>query len=111
MKLFKLNHMTKGWFIGKFTPSVFDTDIAEVAVKKYSAGDYESMHHHKIATEITVITEGFVKMGGVEYGVGDIVLVEPGEAIDFYAVTDAILTVVKIPGVKNDKYMGQPSNA
>jgi len=111
MKLFKLNDMTKGWFIGKFTPSIIETELVEVAVKRYSAGDYESFHHHKIASEITFVTHGIVKMCGVQYGVGDIVLVEPGETIDFFAVTDAILTVVKFPGAKDDKFLGYPSNA
>lgn len=29
---------------------------------------------------------------------------EPGEATDFYAVTDAENVVVKLPGANNDKY-------
>ncbi len=105
MYLAKLNEMTKGWFVGNFTPSLFKTNDVEVAVKHYQAGDSEESHYHKIATEITVIVSGKVKMNGVEYSEGDIIVIEPGDKTDFIAITDAINTVVKIPGANNDKYM------
>jgi hypothetical protein len=55
MKLDKQYNMTRGWFIGNFTPSVLPSDDVEVAVKNYQAGDKEEPHYHKIATEITCI--------------------------------------------------------
>ena len=30
MKIFKLEDMTKGWFIGNFSPTAFNTDLFEV---------------------------------------------------------------------------------
>ena len=44
-------------------------------------------------------------MFGNEYSEGDIIVVEPGEATDFVAITDAQNVVVKIPGASNDKYI------
>ena len=41
MKVGKLDDMTKGWFVGNFEPSVLRTNAVEVAVKKYSEGDFE----------------------------------------------------------------------
>jgi hypothetical protein len=79
-----------------------------VAVKSYKAGDYEPVHHHKIATEITVITNGSVRMNGAEYTSGTIVVLKPNETSDFLALTDVTTTVVKIPGAPNDKYAGAP---
>ena len=104
MKTAKLSEMTKGWFVGNFEPTLYKTNDVEVAVKTYAAGAYEKKHYHKIATEITVITKGTVRMNGVEYSVGDIIIMEPNEATDFYAVTDAENVVVKLPGANNDKY-------
>ena len=101
-----LSTMIKGWFVGDFDPTVVATKEVEVAVKYYQAGDYEALHHHKIATEITVIVQGSVKMNGVEYHAGDIVTMEPGESTDFLALTTAINVVVKLPSAKNDKYLG-----
>ena len=44
-------------------------------------------------------------MNGIEYGEGDIVVMEPGDVTDFTALTDAVNVVVKIPGANNDKYI------
>lgn len=108
MKVFNLDDMVKGWFVGNFTPTVLSTNDVEVAVKKYKAGDYESSHYHKIATEITVITDGQVKMNGMVYSSGAIIIIEPKQATDFLALTDVTTTVVKYPGANNDKYLGSP---
>ena len=106
MKSGKLQDMVKGWFVGDFEPSLLKTGACEVAVKSYKAGDSEELHHHKVATEVTLILSGRVLMCGKEWGEGDIVVLEPGEATDFVALTDAVNVVVKTPGAKNDKYLG-----
>lgn len=108
MKLYRLEDMTKGWFVGNFQPTIIPTNDVEVAVKSYKAGDYESRHFHRVATEITVITHGEVRMNGVTYGPGSIIVISPNEATDFEALTDVTTTVVKYPGASNDKYMGTP---
>ena len=106
MKTAKLENMIQGWFIGNFEPTLLRTNGVEVAVKEYKKGDYEELHYHKIATEITVITQGRVKMNGVEYIKGDIIVMEPGESTDFECLEDGTQNVVvKIPGVNNDKYL------
>ncbi len=106
MRLAKLDSMTKGWFIGNFLPSLSKTDACEVAVKHYKKGDTEAKHYHKIAVEYTVIVFGVVLMNGVEYGAGDIIIMEPNEATDFKVLSDtAVNVVVKLPSVKNDKYL------
>jgi len=99
--------MVKGWLIGDFEPSLIKTTALEVAVKLYSKGDREACHYHKIATEITVITSGRVRMNDAEYGKGDIIILEPLESTDFEAIEDTITTVIKYPGAKNDKYEGR----
>ena len=105
MKTANLKQMVKGWFIGNFQPTLYATNDVEVAVKHYKAGDAEGAHYHKIATEFTVIISGEVRMNGVSYHTGDIIVMEPGDITDFKAVTDAVNVVVKIPGANNDKYI------
>lgn len=105
MKHAKLNDMVKGWFVGAFTPTAHSTDVCEVAVKRYSAGEKEAAHFHKVATEITLVLSGRVRMAGHEWGEGDIVVLEPGEPTDFEALTDAINVVVKTPGALDDKLL------
>lgn len=104
MKVEKLEDMKKGWFVGNFVPSLYKTNDCEVGIKKYKKGDKESKHYHKIATEITVIVKGRVRMFNQEFGEGDMVVVEPGEETEFEALEDSMNVVVKLPGVNNDKY-------
>ena len=106
MKSFALADMVKGWVVGAFNPTALHTDACEVAVKHYRAGDREDVHHHRIATEVTVIVSGEVRMCGRDWKAGDIVVIEPGEATDFEALTDVVNVVVKLPGALGDKYWG-----
>lgn len=99
-----LSRMTKGWFVGDFEPSVLRTAGAEVAVKSYRAGDAEEWHVHRVATEITVLVSGSVRMGERTLGPGAIVRLEPGEGTDFVALEDSVTVVVKVPSVSGDKY-------
>lgn len=105
MRIATIGEMTKGWFIGDFTPTLWQTKDVEVAVKFYRAGDSEAAHLHKVATEFTVVTAGIIEMNGVQCHPGEIVVIDPGEITDFRAITDATTTVVKIPGAQNDKYV------
>lgn len=106
MKIDNLQNMVKGWFIGNFEPSLLKTSDCEVAVKEYKKGDYEGKHFHKIATEFTVIISGRVRINGVEYKAGDIIVMEPNEITDFECLEDGTKNVVvKIPGANNDKYI------
>ncbi len=105
MQVEKLESMIKGWFVGNFTPTLYNTNDVEVAVKKYNPGDFEEWHYHKIATEITVIISGEVIMNQEHFKSGDIIVLKPGEGTDFRALTETTNVVVKIPGANNDKYL------
>ena len=105
MEKFELSDMVKGWFIGDFEPSLFQTEDVEVAVKEYQKGDNEGAHYHKIATEFTVILNGRVRMGENEFGHGSIIKMSPGTVTDFEALTNVTTVVVKLPGAKGDKYI------
>ena len=110
MRVDHLSHMVKGWFVGAFEPSLIHTNDVEVAVKEYVKGDFEEKHHHKIATEITVVVSGKILMNEVEYSKGDMIVIEPNESTDFSALEDTVCTVVKFPGASNDKYLGDAIN-
>lgn len=105
MNIYKVNDFVKGWFVGPFEPTLHATQGFECALKRYTAGDKEAMHKHEVATEYTVIADGFVRMNGVEYGPDSIIEILPGEATDFEALSDVTTMVVKIPGVPGDKYL------
>jgi hypothetical protein len=104
MKISQLDTMRGGWFVGAFNPTCLALDTCEVAIKHYRAGDYESAHVHRIATELTAMVQGRAEMNGRLLVAGDIATLEPGEAADFRVLEDCITVVVKSPSVTGDKY-------
>lgn len=97
--------MTGGWFVGAFSPTALTTDACEVAVKSYLAGAIEAAHYHRVATEVTVILSGRVRMCDREWGAGDIIVLDPLDVTSFEVLEDAVTVVVKTPGVLEDKYL------
>lgn len=104
MEKHKLAEFKRGWFLGSFRPTLYDTEEFEVAVKRYSKGDIESSHYHNVATEWTVVVQGKVSMNDVIFEKEEIAVVYPGEIMSFEALEDAVTLVVKSPSVKNDKF-------
>jgi quercetin dioxygenase-like cupin family protein len=96
--------MLRGWFVGDFSPTALATRDCEVAIKHYAAGEREDVHYHLVATEVTAILSGRVRMVEREWSEGDVIVLDPGEATGFEALTDATTVVVKMPSVKGDKY-------
>jgi hypothetical protein len=105
MTLQTLDEMVRGWFVGDFEPTAHRSSEVEVAIKHYTAGDAEARHVHKIATELTAVVSGSVRMDGRELHAGDILKLDPGEPCDFLALTDATVVAVKLPAVAGDKYL------
>jgi len=105
MSNLNLQSMIGGWIIGDFEPSLNKNPNFEVGIKNYNAGEFVDKHYHKVAVEYTVIIEGIAVMNGIQYHTGDIVVVNPNQISDFRAITDVKTVVVKIPSVKNDKYL------
>ena len=104
MKTARLESMKRGWYIGDFEPSLLKTKDFEASVKVYRAGDYGESHHHKIATEYTVVISGRIRMFDREFTGGDILVVEPGDISSLEALEDSGLSVIKIPCAHDDKY-------
>lgn len=104
MKLYNLENMVRGWFIGDFEPTLFNADF-EVGVKKYKSGDKEEKHYHKLAKEFTIIVSGVVKMNSTMYKENDIIQIDEYEPTDFECIEDAITVVVKTKSVMGDKFI------
>ena len=105
MRTARFDEMTRGWFVGGFSPAALVTEACEVAVKHYKAAEKEALHTHRVATEVTLILHGSVRMAGREWHEGDIVVLEAGEITDFEAITACTTVVVKVPGARDDKYL------
>ena len=110
MDLYKINDFVKGWIVGDFTPSLHKNSEFEVAVKFFKQGDIEASHKQLIATEITVVIEGEVRLGGSMFKRGDVISIPPHEVAAFESLTDSSLVCIKFPSLPNDKVVVDESN-
>ena len=105
MKKLDFSSMKGGWFIGNFTPSAFQTNDFEVGYAKHKKGDFWEKHYHKIATEITLIVKGKVKIDDKIYSAGEILIVYPNEVVDPEFLEDVEFMIIKVPSDVQDKYI------
>lgn len=104
MKIFNIQDMWRGWFVGDFDPSVYKTDKFEVGILKHSKGEIWPKHYHKVATEINCLLTGRMILQGKELVPGDIFILDPLEIADPVFLEDCSVVVIKTPSVKKDKY-------
>lgn len=102
---FSLNDFKLGWVVGDFSPSLMKSDQVEVGVKYFKSGDVEPSHKQIIATELTVVVSGTIRLADETYTQGEIVRIEPGVFADFEALTDVALVCIKYPSLPNDKVL------
>jgi RNA-splicing ligase RtcB len=105
MKLANLSEFTNGWFLGNFNPTLFENEDFEVCVKNFKKGDVEAAHFQKVATEVTVVLVGSVRMGNHILQVDDILTIYKDEICDFEALTDCKVLGIKFPSLPNDKVL------
>jgi quercetin dioxygenase-like cupin family protein len=103
MKQYKLEDFFKGWVVGNFSPSLHQTSDFEVGVKFFKPGDIEEAHKQLVATEITIVIDGIVRLGSERYTKGDIIEIPPHEVADFESLTHSSLVCIKFPSLPNDK--------
>lgn len=105
MELRRLQDFPGGWLVGNFLPSITRTAELEVGVKQFSAGDSEPRHFQKVAVELTVVVSGACRMGAVFLKSGDVLVVQPGEILDFEALENCTVVAVKYPSIPGDKVL------
>lgn len=104
MKESNLRDFRKGWVVGDFVDSLFRTKDVEVAIKRYRKNDVEPKHVHKITKEFTIVVYGAISMNGEIFHEESIIVVEPGESVEFKSITDSITCCIKSPSIPGDKY-------
>jgi hypothetical protein len=101
----RIENFVGGWLIGNFHPSIQRSTDLEIGVKFFKAGDTELSHMQRIATEITIVGAGQVRIGSELLFPGDVLIIPPLEFADFEAFEDGVLTCIKFPSLPNDKVL------
>ncbi len=104
MKPVRLEDMVRGWFVGTFAPAAIHMGHCEVAVRSYKAGHRDGACYHRVATKITLVVSGEVRMTGRTVTAGDTIVLDPGEPTKLEALTDSLNVLVKVPDAKNNNY-------
>ena len=102
MKLFKHSEMTRGWFVGDFTPTAWPTKDFEVGFRTHKPTDPQDHHFHTQVTEINLITSGRMILQDTELVSGDIFILYPWEITNPQFLEDTSIICVKVPSM-NDK--------
>jgi quercetin dioxygenase-like cupin family protein len=105
MEKTKLENFTNGWLIGDFEPSIFKNPNFEVCVKNFNKGEVEASHFQRVATEITVVLSGEVRMGSINLLEDDVLIIYKDEVCDFEALTDCKVMGIKFPSLPGDKVL------
>ncbi len=102
---FLLSDFKLGWVVGNFSPSLMKSDQVEVAVKYFKSGEVEPSHKQLVATELTIVVSGTIRLAENTYSEGEIIKIDPEIFADFEAITDASLVCIKYPSLPNDKVL------
>ncbi len=103
MKIFNVNNLRGGWFVGSFNETAYHTIACEIAYKNHYAGELWDAHYHAIADEINYLISGEMEINGQKLIAPIIFVISKNEIAKPIFITDVSLIVVKIPGVLNDK--------
>jgi hypothetical protein len=105
MKRHKLSESgDRGWFIGAFDRAVWQTDAYEVSYQFNPQGDTSPRHVHRVAKELSLITQGHVVANGEHFRTGDMFEIDPGEELYCEYLEDTYTVCIKQPSVLGDKY-------
>jgi quercetin dioxygenase-like cupin family protein len=104
MIIYDLSKYTRGWFVGDFSPSIFNTKDFEVGILTHKKDEIWPKHFHKIAKEINVLLEGKMIIQDKEILPGQIFVLEPWEIANPIFLEDCKVLVIKTPSIKGDKY-------
>ena len=103
MKIDRVVDFTRGWIIGDFEPSIFQTKDFEVGIHYHLKGLNPAPHIHREVTEYNVLLEGKLICNGEEMYEGEIFTIEKGEVADIDFLTNCKIVCIKVPSIPNDK--------
>lgn len=103
MKIFKLDDMKAGWFVGNFSPTAYQTELFEVCYRIHPKDERWDIHYHTQVTEVNLLINGHMKLQNKILMTGDIFVLDPYEIADPEFITDCSIICIKYPGIVGDK--------
>jgi hypothetical protein len=108
VKRYDLTEFENGWIIGNFFPSILRNENFEIAIKRYNLGDTEVRHYQRIATEVTFVVSGKIRMNDQIVVENQIIELQSLEEYDFEALEKSVVVCIKYPSIPKDKIISLP---
>jgi hypothetical protein len=103
MEIFDIKNMFRGWFLGDFEPSVYETKDFEVGYLSHSRGEIWPSHYHEKVLEINLLIKGKIKFNNIMIEPGQIFIFKPFEVSEPEFLEDCELVCIKTPSIPSDK--------
>jgi quercetin dioxygenase-like cupin family protein len=104
MKIYNIKDMTRGWFVGDFTPCAYQTSDFEVGLLTHEKDEKWPSHYHKECTEINLLVSGKMKLQDTILSSGDIFVIPPYEIADPIFMEDCKVISIKSSSNPEDKH-------
>ena len=102
-KIYKMNDMFRGWYVGNFEPSAYKTKDFEAGYLLHKKGEQWDVHFHKYMTEVNFLVKGKMILNDIELNEGDIFIIDKYEIACPIFLEDCYIFVLKVPSVPGDK--------
>ena len=104
MKIYNISDMVRGWFVGDFVPSAYQTKNFEVGYLKHNKGENWEDHYHKECKEINLLVKGKMSVNNTEILPGNIFVLEEYEFSSTIFLDNCELVVIKTNSNPKDKF-------
>ena len=103
MKVYSLDDMVRGWFVGDFSPAIVTTPFFELGVLTRKKGENCHNHIHISSTEVNVLLDGKMTLNGTDLKQNDVFILDKNEESDATFHEDCRILVLRVPSITNDK--------
>ncbi len=102
-KIFKIEDMFRGWFIGNFEPSVYKNCTFEVGYLYHKKNELWDTHYHNNIIEVNLLIEGKMILNDIEINKNEIFIIDRKEIACPIFLEDCRIICIKIPSILCDK--------
>jgi len=99
----KLQHMTRGWLIGNFEPSILKTEQFEVGYLKHKKNEFWAPHIHNQIIEYNILIHGLMTINNEIIHAGDVFVIPTNMLTHAKFLEDCEVLCIKLPSVPSDK--------
>jgi dTDP-glucose pyrophosphorylase len=103
IKMYKLEDMFRGWFVGDFEPSVFKHAGVEIGYLLHKKGEKWQTHYHNNLVEVNLLIQGRMILNDIEINKNEIFVIDKKVIACPIFLEDCYIMCIKIPSMVGDK--------